>query len=76
MLRVQRSVFKLPKLTTQHILLQKRGINDVADQNVEEHDIEAAREWLKNFNTKTIPESITSVSFSRSSGPGGQKVNK
>lgn len=35
-----------------------------------------AREWLKNFNTNTVPRSLCEISFSRSSGPGGQNVNK
>lgn len=36
----------------------------------------AARQWLRSFDSKTIPRSVCEVSFSRSSGPGGQNVNK
>ncbi|KAI5198625.1 hypothetical protein E4T39_06662 [Aureobasidium subglaciale] len=39
-------------------------------------ELDAARRWLANFNAETIPRSICDVSFSRSSGPGGQNVNK
>jgi protein subunit release factor B len=41
-----------------------------------EDEIKAAREWLHNFNANVIPRKICDVSFSRSSGPGGQNVNK
>ncbi|KAI9822314.1 MAG: hypothetical protein M1827_000032 [Pycnora praestabilis] len=37
---------------------------------------EAARRWLADFNSSTIPQNICEISFSRSSGPGGQNVNK
>lgn len=37
----------------------------------------AGREWLKTFSARTtIPRNICDISFSRSSGPGGQNVNK
>ncbi|KAL8642932.1 MAG: hypothetical protein Q9228_000421 [Teloschistes exilis] len=35
-----------------------------------------ARKWLQDFNTDTIPRNLCEISFSRSSGPGGQNVNK
>ncbi|KAM0798742.1 peptidyl-tRNA hydrolase [Usnea florida] len=35
-----------------------------------------ARTWLARFNANTIPKNICEVTFSRSSGPGGQNVNK
>ncbi|KAJ5094415.1 hypothetical protein N7456_010276 [Penicillium angulare] len=41
-----------------------------------DHDLELARTWLKTFTSKSIPRQIGEVSFSRSSGPGGQNVNK
>lgn len=47
--------------------------------NAEEHEEEElreAREWLAKLNSKSIPRHICEVSFSRSSGPGGQNVNK
>lgn len=44
--------------------------------NAEEEELKEAREWLANLNSKSIPRYICEVSFSRSSGPGGQNVNK
>lgn len=42
----------------------------------DEEELRAAREWLSKLNSQTIPRQICHVSFSRSSGPGGQNVNK
>ncbi|OXV11397.1 hypothetical protein Egran_00839 [Elaphomyces granulatus] len=42
----------------------------------DEEQLRAAREWLANLDSKTIPRRVGAVSFSRSSGPGGQNVNK
>lgn len=42
----------------------------------EADELEAAREWYRGFKRGTIPAKIGETSFSRSSGPGGQKVNK
>jgi len=39
-------------------------------------DISLARHWLTKFNPDTIPRRLCELSFSRSSGPGGQNVNK
>ncbi|KIY64561.1 hypothetical protein CYLTODRAFT_89994 [Cylindrobasidium torrendii FP15055 ss-10] len=35
-----------------------------------------AREWVDAFRKDHIPKSVVELSFSRSSGPGGQNVNK
>ncbi len=45
-------------------------------EGIDENDMTEAREWLANFNSNTIPKNICDISFSRSSGPGGQNVNK
>ncbi|KAL8711100.1 MAG: hypothetical protein Q9220_004481 [cf. Caloplaca sp. 1 TL-2023] len=42
---------------------------DAADQA-------AARQWLKTFDANSLPRNLCEISFSRSSGPGGQNVNK
>ncbi|KAG6914999.1 hypothetical protein DXG01_013952 [Tephrocybe rancida] len=35
-----------------------------------------ARAWISTFKTQEIPKASVELSFSRSSGPGGQNVNK
>lgn len=41
-----------------------------------DNDVSAARSWLNNHGVENIPlQTIGIVSFSRSSGPGGQHVN-
>lgn len=42
----------------------------------DDEDHREARTWLARFNANTIPNNICEVTFSRSSGPGGQNVNK
>ncbi|ODV97298.1 hypothetical protein PACTADRAFT_29250, partial [Pachysolen tannophilus NRRL Y-2460] len=39
-------------------------------------EISFAKNWLKKLDTNTIPRKLFDISFSRASGPGGQKVNK
>jgi peptidyl-tRNA hydrolase ICT1 len=42
-----------------------------------EQDLRDARAWLATLHAEAIPlKSIGELSFSRSSGPGGQNVNK
>ena len=41
-----------------------------------EADLASARKWIATFTSDSIPRDIGDVSFSRSSGPGGQNVNK
>ncbi|PPQ95454.1 hypothetical protein CVT26_008473 [Gymnopilus dilepis] len=45
---------------------------------ITEQDNAKASEWLKEFSSaeKKIPKELVELSFSRSSGPGGQNVNK
>lgn len=49
------------------------AIPSTADQD---KDWQAARLWSTKLNPQTIPRSICEIAFSRSSGPGGQNVNK
>jgi peptidyl-tRNA hydrolase ICT1 len=49
----------------------KRGSSDYSEE-----DLIAARKWLADLNPDTIPRSLSEITFSRSSGPGGQNVNK
>ncbi|CCU75755.1 peptidyl-tRNA hydrolase domain protein [Blumeria hordei DH14] len=39
-------------------------------------DIEAARVWFSSFTKSSIPTKLSKTTFSRASGPGGQKTNK
>jgi len=39
-------------------------------------DAAEARSWLSRFQAQSIPRDAVDLSFSRSSGPGGQNVNK
>jgi len=39
-------------------------------------DTASAREWLHAFRNAAVPRNLVDLSFARSSGPGGQNVNK
>lgn len=39
-------------------------------------NIERAKKWIKNFSKESIPKDMLTITFARSSGPGGQNVNK
>lgn len=40
------------------------------------HEMELARNWLRQLNLNQIPRDKFDIQYSRSSGPGGQNVNK
>lgn len=48
---------------------------DNTDGPTEEQQI-AARDFLAGFGPDSIPKRLYEITFSRSSGPGGQNVNK
>lgn len=56
--------------------LRHVNLRHVHDESSSEAEMAAAREWLAHFGPETIPKNICDISFSRSSGPGGQNVNK
>lgn len=39
-------------------------------------EIDNSKKWLENFKHDDIPKNLFEISYSRSSGPGGQNVNK
>lgn len=66
---------KTKLLTRVYLSRYKSTTSKLPDEFSEEDHLEA-RHWLDGFNINTIPRSLGDVSFSRSSGPGGQNVNK
>lgn len=44
--------------------------------NLRFYSVETARVWLRNLNRNTFPPTIFTFRYDRSSGPGGQNVNK
>jgi protein subunit release factor B len=51
-------------------------IHQTASLQAAEKDVTAARKWLAELRETSLPSNIGEVSYSRSSGPGGQNVNK
>jgi transposase-like protein len=46
----------------------------VSDNSTTEEEQKSARAWLRTFNG--VPRNLSKLTFSRSSGPGGQHANK
>lgn len=61
-------------LTTPRHFASKKG--NATHAVWDEAELSKARNWLSKFNISSIPRNICAISFSRSSGPGGQNVNK
>lgn len=74
------SVLRASLLVTQasRCLNLVRGFSFRADndEGPSEIDLKIARQWLSSYSPDTIPRRICDIGFSRSSGPGGQNVNK
>ena len=47
-----------------------------SNQQRNDDELNSARIWLANLGESSLPKTIGDVSYSRSSGPGGQNVNK
>ena len=71
--RVERISYLPPQLPP---CLRHYSARRGAGSDADEADITTARQWLARLDPDTIPRSICDISFSRSSGPGGQNVNK
>lgn len=52
------------------------GRPELAAVAVDESSLEEARQWLTSFTVDSIPRNGCNITYSRSSGPGGQNVNK
>ncbi|KAF2198565.1 hypothetical protein GQ43DRAFT_378271 [Delitschia confertaspora ATCC 74209] len=78
MLRLTVSPFFSPSFRRQLQLctLNRHFASRKSVNEASEEDIQAARSWLQKLDAETIPRTICELSFSRSSGPGGQNVNK
>jgi peptidyl-tRNA hydrolase ICT1 len=75
-IHVLESLSKSPSRGLLALLQDCRGYSSRSTSDSETADLDAAREWFRGFNKSTIPEKIGKTQFSRSSGAGGQKVNK
>jgi len=64
------------RLSLQAVPLATRWLATRRGGDATEEELDAARKWLAKLDPDTIPRSICDISFSRSSGPGGQNVNK
>lgn len=73
---VLESLSKSPSRSLLALLQDCRAYSSRSTSDSEAADLNAAREWFRGFNKSTIPEKIGKTEFSRSSGAGGQKVNK
>ncbi len=73
---VLESLSKSPSRGLLALLQDCRAYSSKSTSDSEAADLDAVREWFRGFNKSTIPEKLGKTEFSRSSGPGGQKVNK
>lgn len=64
------------RLQTSRVSLIKRAFSSATRLCSTEAELDSARRWLKTFDKSVIPQTVGDVSYSRSSGPGGQNVNK
>lgn len=64
-----------PPTSTYCVLAHARGLQNKAyDADFDPDELAEARKWRASFNENSLPKGQTS--YSRSSGPGGQHVNK
>ncbi|WVW82670.1 hypothetical protein I302_104681 [Kwoniella bestiolae CBS 10118] len=79
-LHIHRTVVHIPPLrtfsTSSHLNAKASSQLLALSSLVKESDHGLAREWIDNFKIEDIPKDGYVVSRSRSSGPGGQHVNK
>lgn len=59
-------------------LFSRRFASTSTSRSADSSDLELARarRWLRSLNLQSVPRHLGHISFSRSSGPGGQNVNK
>ena len=64
------------RLQTSRVSPSRRALSNTRRLCSTEAELDSARRWLKTFDKSVIPQAVGDVSYSRSSGPGGQNVNK
>jgi peptidyl-tRNA hydrolase ICT1 len=70
-------IARTPLLRTYNLAQTTRCIANRHEGEAGEEELAAARKWLASLNADTIRnKAACDISFSRSSGPGGQNVNK
>jgi hypothetical protein len=71
---LDRHILKIQTVAIRHA----RGFSKSVGLGYEDRPLEyaAAREWASSLKKDAIPRSIAKVQYSRSSGAGGQHVNK
>lgn len=68
-----RSLWRHPP-SIHKILVVRSASTDISKYS--EDEIRSARKWIADLAAEWIPEEQCDISYSRSSGPGGQNVNK
>jgi hypothetical protein len=68
------TVLANPKKLTPSPCFQRSIRHQAFETQFDQDELAEAREWHQSFDVESIPEGNTT--FSRSSGPGGQHVNK
>lgn len=59
-----------------NIKYQKRLYSITKEVKIPPEQIQRINDWIDKFNKDTVPKSCMSIQYVRSSGPGGQNVNK
>ena len=59
-----------------HVFDRYLSTKSIPFEPLKDPEISLIRNWLPSFTLDKIPRRICELSFSRSSGPGGQNVNK
>ncbi|PGG96310.1 hypothetical protein AJ79_09644 [Helicocarpus griseus UAMH5409] len=71
-----KTAFSHPALLPTTCTRQLASRRHANPQELTDEELDAARTWLSQLTPRTIPRNIGDISYSRSSGPGGQNVNK
>lgn len=72
------SLRTLPFRAQSRVIGQARRVSQKTEASDEDIEVEyaAARKWVSDLKRETIPLNLAQISYARSSGAGGQHVNK